>query len=178
MPDKSLAVLDKALLPSPEGASLAPLEAWRRSLDTSGQEYAREVETGVRSILGASHRFQEAWEACRAQVVAGQAAAVQAFRDRFIRSFEQRLAHLREALQLVQFAARVAGRELQEAEQLQAEISALAPALDRLASRWRTQEDLEELAAEDFPLPAAELKAIAAKHPPPQAWYDEDFQPF
>jgi hypothetical protein len=129
-------------------------------------------------MLGAARQLQEGWELCRREVLAGHAEAVQQLRDRFLGAFEERLAHLREALDLVQFACRVAARELPEAGDLQAEIEALVPLLERVASRWRTREELEDLVAEDFPLPAARLKAIAEQHPPPQAWYDEDFQPF
>ncbi len=149
MADNALVELDKKLTPSPEGARLAPLEAWRRSLALSGQEYAREVQTGVRSILGASERFEEGWELCRREVMAGHADQLQQVRDRFLRAFEERLAQLREAYELVQFASQLAARELPEAQELQAEIAALEPRLQRLAQRWRTREDLEELVAED-----------------------------
>src|SRR5690348_4551862 len=106
MPEKALLELNTKLAPPPEGARLAPLEAWKRSLHLSGQEYAREVQAGVRGILGAAGHFQEVWELCRREVLAGHADEVQQLRDHFLHAFEKRLAGLREAYELVQFASR------------------------------------------------------------------------
>ena len=49
--------------------------------------------------------------------------------------------------------------------------------LRRLAdafSRWRTPDDLEELAVEWFPLSGDELMRMTAGRPVPPAWYDQD----
>lgn len=145
----ALVELDKKLMPPPVGVGLAPLEAWERSLRHAGEEYAREVQMGVRSILGAAEQFKEGWELLRREVLAGHADEVQQLRDRFLRAFEERLAHLQEADKLVQFASQVAARELPEARELKKEIATLGPMLQRLAERWRTKEDLERLVAED-----------------------------
>ncbi len=137
----TLLELDKKLVPPPA--------AWKRSLRHAGEEYAREVQTGVRSVLGAAEQFKEGWALFRREVLAGHADQVQQLRDRFLRAFAERLAHLQQADQLVQFAGRVAASELPEAQELKKEIAALEPMLERLAARWRTREDLERLVAED-----------------------------
>jgi len=141
--------LDKKLTLPPEGARLAPLEAWKRRLHHEGEEYAREVQMVVRGILGAAEQFKEDWELFRREVLAGHADEVQQLRDRFLRTFEERLTHLQEDDPLVQFASRVAARELPAAQELKEEIAALGPLLRRLTERWRTRKDLERLVAED-----------------------------
>jgi hypothetical protein len=44
---------------------------------------------------------------------------------------------------------------------------------DSLFPRWQTLEDLEAILLERASLPNDQLKELAAKYPPPQAWYDE-----
>ncbi len=47
------------------------------------------------------------------------------------------------------------------------------------ANGLEEQEDLQAAQrAASFPLPHAKLKALAAKHKPPQSWYDENDKPF
>jgi uncharacterized protein (DUF433 family) len=147
MRENVLVELDRELSPPPERAGLEALEAWKRSLHLAGQEYARVVQQRVRSLLGAADQFQKGWELCRREVLAGHAAEVQRLRDRFLRAFEERLALLREAHELVLFASRVAGNELPEAQELKAEIASLAPLLESLSREWQSREDLERLAA-------------------------------
>jgi hypothetical protein len=48
---------------------------------------------------------------------------------------------------------------------------------DSLFPRWQTLEDLEAILLERVSLPNDQLKELAAKYPPPQAWYDEDNSP-
>jgi uncharacterized protein (DUF433 family) len=146
---EALVDLDTKLAPPTEGARLAALEAWKRSLHQAGKEYAREVQMGVRGLLGAARQFMEIWELFRREVLAGRADEIQQQRDRFLRAFQARLAHLQEADQLARFASRVAASELPEASEVKEEIAALTPMLQRLSERWRTREDLERLVAEE-----------------------------
>lgn len=44
---------------------------------------------------------------------------------------------------------------------------------DSLFPRWQTIDDLEAILLERVSLPNDQLKELAAKYPPPQAWYDE-----
>jgi hypothetical protein len=44
---------------------------------------------------------------------------------------------------------------------------------DSLFPRWQALEDLEAILLERVSLPNDQLKELAAKYPPPQAWYDE-----
>jgi len=47
--------------------------------------------------------------------------------------------------------------------------------------RWRQEKEEDDKAAQDatrFSLPNAKLKSLAAKHKPPQSWFDEKDKPF
>ena len=43
---------------------------------------------------------------------------------------------------------------------------------------WHTAEDLEELAAKDYPLTTSDLDRIGSQHPPPASYYQEEDKPF
>jgi hypothetical protein len=59
------------------------------------------------------------------------------------------------------------------AERMASNREALQRHYDALFPRWQTIDDLEALLLERASLPNARLKALAAAHAPPQAWYDE-----
>ena len=65
-----------------------------------------------------------------------------------------------------------------ELKLLEVEAITLEQKLNRLAARWQTVEDLEDLAAESIALPPEKLEAVRQKYGYPQAWYDEDSKPF
>jgi len=47
----------------------------------------------------------------------------------------------------------------------------------KLFPRWQTLDDLEGILIERLPrLDHTKMKALAAKYPPPQSWYDEDWE--
>jgi hypothetical protein len=154
------------------------LDAWRHSLDAAGQAFALEVQAAVRRFLGEKEQFRHGWELLQREVIAGRAAEVHQARERFVAAFRKRAELLRHACELLRFASRVSGQEMPQTEELLAEAADLEQKRALLESRWHTPEDLEDLVAESYPLPAARLKAIAARNPPPQSWYDEECRPF
>ncbi|MFO0844066.1 MAG: hypothetical protein U0797_16975 [Gemmataceae bacterium] len=155
---------------------LAPLEAWRRSLDSAGRAYAKEVQEAVGGILGAATEFDRGLRLIGEEVLKGQTAAAHALRERFLAAFEDRLRLLREARELVRSAVRFQEGGLPEVGQLEAEAEALERRLKNVAARWLPgdPESLEYFVAEELTPPAEKLKALAASHPPPQSWYDEE----
>ena len=44
--------------------------------------------------------------------------------------------------------------------------------------RWQTADDLEDLAARDYPLTTEELDRIGPSRRPPASWYVEEGKPF
>ena len=118
--------------------------------------------------------FDECWSACCALALADRASEAHGLRDGFLAAFADTKDIMREVVQL----ARRVGREDAELQRLEAGAIALEQKLERLASRWQTAEDLEDLAAESIALPPEHLEAVRRKYGFPQAWYDEDSKPF
>jgi hypothetical protein len=44
--------------------------------------------------------------------------------------------------------------------------------------RWQTADDLEDLAARDYPLTTADLDQIWPQRRPPESYYAEESEPF
>jgi hypothetical protein len=165
-------------LPPDARPRFTSLDAWGQTLDRAAQAYAGEVQLAVSGILGAVTQFEEGWRQICRGVLDGRTAEMQSARDRFLRAFEERLRLLGEARELVRFAERVAQRHLPEAAQTESEAKALETRLNRLSARWQSPEDLEDLAAESIAPSAEKLEAVRRRHGYPQAWYDDDSQPF
>lgn len=49
---------------------------------------------------------------------------------------------------------------------------------DELFPRWQTLDDLFQLLIEKLAIPPEKVAAYAAKHPPPQSFWDEEIDPF
>lgn len=119
-----------------------------------------------------ARRMMNAWVAvCRQAVQTGSSEELHAARDDYQAVL---LGHLKildgyllllsrfESERPAEFAERFAHLR----EQLQTHHDALFP-------RWQTLDDLEAILLERVSLPNDQLKALAATHSPPQAWYDE-----
>lgn len=65
-----------------------------------------------------------------------------------------------------------------EPERLRKCLDEVQALLDELASRWVTLDDLYSIVAEHLAPSPERAAALAAAYPPPQSWYDEDFDPF
>ncbi len=157
---------------------LAALEAWRVSLDSTAQRYARAVQQAVAPVLGARTQLDEAWRFLCREALAGRGAEMQILREQFLRALTDQVLLLREARDLVRFAAQVTQRDLPEVAQLEEQADALQSKLNKLSARWQTAEDLEDLAAECLAPSAEKLEAVRRKYGYPQAWYDDDSKPF
>jgi hypothetical protein len=142
------------------------------------QTYAAEVQQAVRPLLGVLGQFEEGWRFLCREALAGRVAEMQAARDGFLGAFEDRLRLLREAVDLVRFAERVARRDLPEGGQLEQEAEGLQGKLTKLSTLWQTAEDLEDLAAQSNAPSSEKLEAVRRKYGYPQAWYDDDSKPF
>jgi hypothetical protein len=114
------------------------------------------------------------WQRLCQEVAAGRTESVHAQRDAFLAGLRSQL----DLVRLVDELARVDGTEPANAEDLTDEIANLERLHTRLASRWQDPESLEYLAAETLTPSAEQLDALARKHGFPQAWFDQDDDPF
>src|SRR5262249_8278253 len=139
-------------LPPDAHLRLATLDAWKQSLHSTGQNYARAVQEAIRPLLGAVGLFDASWQLLCQEVLAGKILDMPRVREAFLDAFKEHLRFLRVAQGLARFAERIAESGLPEAKQLDAEAEVLGQKLTKLAARWRTAEDLEDLAAESIEL--------------------------
>lgn len=65
-----------------------------------------------------------------------------------------------------------------EPERVQMSLDEVQSLYDDLTSRWVTLDDLYLIVAERLAPTPERAAALAAASPPPQAWYDEDADPF
>jgi hypothetical protein len=143
------------------------LQRQRRYIADEGRRLARDLHETT------DHPRQQ-WRRLCQEVASGKAEAVHRGRESFLAVVQARLKVLRHVDEL----ARLDGREPQGAEDLADEIADLEKLHSRLSSRWRDAESLQYLAAETLTPSADELDAIAGKRGLPQAWYDQEDDPF
>lgn len=139
---------------------------------------AREVASAVEAMKGSAATFEAAWRRMVQDVARGQMTEVHAARPRLLRAFEQRLALLHET--------HILGRWLRDRgrvdgpgpDALLPEIAGLEQLKARILDRWQTADDLEDLAARDYPLTAADLDGLGPRRRPPAGYYAETSKPF
>ena len=129
-------------------------------------------------ILSLPGEHRRRWMECVAAVAAGRTEKVQAERDGLTRSLKNHLDALRRTMHLAAIAESLSGEPVARAAELPAALADLERLRADVYGRWQTVEDLEDLAAASFPLPAARLQELAAKHPAPQVWHDQQGEPF
>lgn len=118
-------------------------------------------------------RLQDAWNhVCGQAIRGGSAEELHAARDDYQAIL---LGHLKILDGCLALVSRFEGEfpEAELAERFAQTRNELQKHYDALFPRWQTIDDLEAMLLERASLPNDQLKELAAKHPPPQAWYDE-----
>ena len=136
------------LIPPDAVPRLDRLAERKQRIDDSTQEYAREVQEVVRAFLGSVKGFDEGISCLLGDVANGKAAEIQGIREEFLDMFQRQLSRLCKVSELARHAGRVAGRDLPEVSQLDAELGSLGLRWLSLATRWQTVEDLAGLTEE------------------------------
>ena len=124
-------------------------------------------------VLSLARAHRPRWMECVAAVAAGHTDRVQAERAALSQDLQAHLEALRRTMRLAAIAESLADEPVAGAAELPAALADLERLRADVFDRWRTVEDLEDLAAASFPLSAARLRELAALHPTPQAWYDQ-----
>jgi hypothetical protein len=133
-----------------------------------GHQLSRVVE----GMKGSARLFEKIWREVVLEVARGQTSEIQALRPRLLGAFEKRLRLLRETHALAAGLSTLGRTDVPSPEVLAPEIAGMERLKAGLFDRWQTAEDLEDLAARDYPLSTADLERIAATHAPPAAWYE------
>lgn len=128
------------------------------------------------SLTGSLDRLQAIWTEFCQMALRGEAAEAHEMRDRFLETVARRVASLKEALAAAQSPD--AGGELPEVDVLRRELAGLERLYHKICHRWKSAEDLEDLAAESTAPTAEQFAAVRKKHGFPAAWYAQDSKPF
>ncbi len=127
---------------------------------------------------GTALRFENAWRQTVTNVARGQTAEMQAARPRLLSAFEKWLGLLRQAHALLTRYHKRGWTELPNPDVLLPEIAGMERLKARVFDPWQSAEDLEDLAARDYPLTTADLDRIGPQRRPPESWYAEESKPF
>lgn len=155
----------------PGAGSLENIEALVRVV-------VREVGWAVEGMKGSAAAFENAWRRIVTDVAKGQTTDIQAARSRLLRAFEMRLRLLKETHALARWLSERGGTDVPCADALLPDIAGMERLKAKVLDRWETAEDLEDLAARDYPLTTSDLDRIGPHLRPPASFYAEESKPF
>jgi hypothetical protein len=139
---------------------------------------AREVGQAVESMKGSASLFENAWMHITMEVVQGRAEEMQAARPRLQSALDRRLHLLKQTHGLAKWLADLGEEKLPDPEVLLHEIAGIERLKTHVFDRWQTLEELEDLAARDYPLTTADLDQIGPHRRPPPSYYADQTKPF
>jgi hypothetical protein len=168
MPEDLLLELETAVPDAPD------LQSVEDKLRTMMHDVAR----AVGGIQGTALAFQNAWRQIIGEVARGQTTEIHAARPRLLRAFETRLRLLKQTHTLAAGLHGLSPVDVPDPDVLLPEIAEMERLKANVFDRWQTAEDLEDLAARDYPLTTADLEQIAPTRRPPASWYAEESKPF
>lgn len=152
----------------------AQLEAAQRLREV----FLRLVRELVSSVRLFPEEMRDRWQHLCQIGMAGRAEEVHAQRETLRQQFQVRLDFVGSALRVASACAGLGGGDVTGETDLREVSRQLETLRDEIFSRWETLEDLEDLLAARFPLPAAKLEALGERHQPATAWYNQEGKPF
>ncbi len=156
----------------------APLAGSLKNIEDLVRVVVRELGWAVDGMKGSAALFEHAWRRIVMQVAKGETAEIHAARGRFLSAFEKRLGLLKETHALASGFRKLGRPDVPEPALLVPEIAAMEKLKADVFDRWQTAEDLEELAARDYPLTTADLDQVGPRCRPPSSFYAEESKPF
>jgi hypothetical protein len=138
----------------------------------------REVSWAVQGMQGSARAFENAWRRIVVEVATGKTTENQAAQPRLLAAFEKRLSLLRQAYELSSWLSKLGRADVPNPEIVRAEIAGMERLKAAVFDRWQSPEDLEDLAARDYPLTTADLDRLGPHRRPPESWYAEESKPF
>jgi hypothetical protein len=101
-----------------------------------------------------------------------------ALRPRLLKALEQRLGQLQQTHTLAGWLHKLGRGDVPDPDATLPEIAGLERLRADVFNRWQTPDDLEDLAARDYPLTTAELDQLGPSRRPPASYYAEEGKPF
>jgi hypothetical protein len=171
MPEDLLPELEPA---APVAGSFESIE----DLEREALRYADQVGLAVEGMKGSAVTFENIWRRIIIEVAKGQTTKIHAARQRLLSAFEKRLSLLKHTHALARWLRELGRADVPDPEVLLPEIAGMERLKANVFDRWQTADDLEELAARDYPLTTADLDQIGPQRRPPASYYAEESKPF
>ncbi|HKI32331.1 MAG TPA: hypothetical protein VKA46_10720 [Gemmataceae bacterium] len=137
----------------------------------------RELGWVVKGIQGSAVTFEKAWRRIVMEVARGQTTEMHAARPRLLSAFEKRLSRLRETHALAAWLHKPGEADVPSPDVLLPEIAGMERLKAGVLDRWQTADDLEELAARDYPLTTADLDRLGPHRRPAASYYADESRP-
>ena len=128
----------------------------------------------VERLKGRALQFENAWQKTVTNVAKGLTAEMHARRPRLLIAFERWFGLLKQAHGLLTTFHNRGWKELPDPDVLLPEIAGMERLKARVFDPWQSAEDLEDLAARDYPLTTADLDQIGPQRRPLASWYAEE----
>jgi hypothetical protein len=138
----------------------------------------RDVGMIMEGMKGSAAAFESAWQRLVLDVAGGKTNETHALRPRLLSALEKQLSWLQETQALLTWLRNLGRTDVAPPDILAAEIAGLQGLKARVFDHWQTAEDLEDLAARDYPLTTADLDSIGPHRTPPPSYYAEESKPF
>jgi hypothetical protein len=164
------------LLPNLETA--APVVGSLENIKDLVRVVTRELGLAVEGMKGSALTFENTWRRLVLEVARGRTTEVQAVRPRLLRAFENHLDLLRQTHTLATWLRTLGRADGPLLEVLVPEIATMERLKASVFDHWQTADDLEDLAARDYPLTTADLDRIGPHRRPPASYYAEESKPF
>lgn len=139
---------------------------------------AGKVGRAVEGMRGSAHLFENAWRQIVMAVAKGQTLEMHGARSQLLAAFEKRLRLLKDTHAVASWLLKRGARDIPDPDGLLPEIAGMERLKAGTLDRWHTEDDLEDLAARDFPLTTADLHQIGPMRRAPASYYAEESKPF
>ena len=169
--------MPEALLPGELETADSLLETLEK-IDDALRINASAVGRIIERMKGTALAFEAKWRRIVAHVAKGQTAEMQADRAGLLNEFEKRLGFLKKTYARLSGLHKRNPTDIPDPDFLLSEITRMERLKARVFDRWQSAEDLEDLAARDYPLTTADLDQIGPQRRPPDSWYAEESKPF
>lgn len=135
---------------------------------------AGKVGQAVKGMTGSAHMFESIWQRIVVAVAKGQTVEMQGARSRLLAAFEKRLRLLKDAHAVASWMRERGSEEIPDPDVLLQDIAGMERLKGSVFDCWQSADDLEDLAARDYPLTTADLDQIGPTLRPPASFYAEE----
>lgn len=154
-----------------------------RFLDQSGIPFFPLHEPWPTEPVHVARVLRECWETiCRETKTAKQVDELHEARDDIRSIFDRYISLFKDYVALLDLIEQMTNRNgplPQLRERINREVEELTRLSGEIFSKWETVDDIAQVLIDKLPpLTPEQLSYIAKHNPPPQSWYDEDFDPF